>query len=211
MSSETVSTPKPRLGGRSARVRQAVLDAAFAELDERGYGDFSIDAVARRSGVHKTTIYRRWPTREALLVYALDTRSDRDLPVPTAGSVRGELRQFGELVLAKLTSRHGNALLKSLVSAADASPDVREKVGTFWRERLDLGAAVLSRAVGRGELPPDIDADLLIEAFLAPIYLRVLFSQAPVTAEFLGQLIDVLLEGAPTARIALHTPTLTSA
>ena len=126
MSSETVSAPKPRLGGRSARVRAAVLDAAFAELDEHGYGGFSIEAVARRSGVHKTTIYRRWPTREALLVYALDTRSDRDLPVPNAGSLRAELRQFGELVLAKLTSRHGNALLKSLVSAADESPDVAE-------------------------------------------------------------------------------------
>lgn len=203
MSSETVSAPKPRLGGRSARVRQAVLDAAFAELDERGYADFSIEAVARRSGVHKTTIYRRWPTREALLVYALDNRSDRDLPAPNAGSLRAELRQFGEMVLAKLMSTHGNALLKSLVSAADASSDVREKVGAFWRERLDRGVAVLSRAVDRGELPRGVDADLLIEAFLAPIYLRVLLSQAPVTEEFLGQLIDVLLDGAVT-RFSAH-------
>ena len=54
-----------------------------------------------------------------------------------------------------------------------------QKVGKFWRERLDAGAAVLSRGIDRGELPPDIDADLLIEAFLAPIYLRVLFSQDP--------------------------------
>ena len=196
MSSQLAPSPKPRLGGRSARVRRAVLEAAFAELDEHGFGGFSVDAVARRSGVHKTTIYRRWPTREALLVYALDTRSDRDLPVPDAGSVRGELRQFGELVLAKLTSRHGNAMLKSLVSAADESTDVREKVGQFWRERVDVGVAVVSRAVARGELPPDIDANLLIEAFLAPIYLRVIFSQAPVAAEFLRQLIDVLLDGA---------------
>ena len=59
MSSQRASPPKPRLGGRSARVREAVLGAAFAELDERGYEGFSIDAVARRSGVHKTTIYRR--------------------------------------------------------------------------------------------------------------------------------------------------------
>jgi AcrR family transcriptional regulator len=185
--------PKPRLGGRSARVREAVLDAAFAELDEHGYSAFSIEAVARRSGVHKTTIYRRWPTREALLVYALDSRSDRDLPVPNTGSVRADLRQFGELVLAKLTSTHGNALLKSLVSAADDSPDVRAKVGKFWRERLDVGVAVVSRGIASGELPHDLDADLLIEAFLAPIYLRVLFSQTPVTPEFLRDLIDVLL------------------
>ena len=191
-------------------MRQAVLDAAFAELDEHGYADFSIDAVARRSGVHKTTIYRRWPTREALLVYALDTRSDRDLPTPNAGSLRAELQQFGELVLAKLTSTHGNALLKSLVSAADESPEVQDKVGKFWRERLDAGAAVLLRAVDRNELPPDIKVDLLIEAFLAPIYLRVLFSQAPVTVEFLGQLIDVLLDGALTGFFGPQTSTTTA-
>jgi AcrR family transcriptional regulator len=190
-------------------VREAVLTAAFAELDEHGYGGFSIEAVARRSGVHKTTIYRRWPTREALLVYALDTRRDRDLPVPDAGSVRGELRQFGELVVAKLTSRYGNALLKSLVSAGDESPDVRDKVGSFWTERLSVGAGVLSRAVARGELPPHMDAHLLIEAFLAPIYLRVLFSQEPVSAEFLERLIDLLLDGVLTVTPALQSPRTT--
>src|SRR5262245_19167911 len=75
MSSQSLPARKPRLGGRSARVREAVLAAAFAELDEHGYRGFNIESVARRSGVHKTTIYRRWPTREALLVYALDSRA----------------------------------------------------------------------------------------------------------------------------------------
>src|SRR5262252_834836 len=137
MSSRSVGAPRQRLGGRSTRVREAVLNAAFVELDEHGYADFSIEAVARRSGVHKTTIYRRWPTREALLVYALDTRSDRDTPIPNTGSVRSELRQFGVMVLGKLTSPNGNAVLKSLVIAVHESPDVIEKVRGFWRDRLD--------------------------------------------------------------------------
>ena len=102
--------------------------------------------------------------------------------------------------------RHGNALLKSLVSAVDESPDVLEKVGSFWRERQNVGVRVLSRAVGRGELPPHIDADLPIEAFLAPIYLRVLFSQAPVSAELLENLIDLLLDGVLTVPRALQSP-----
>ena len=177
-------------------MREAVLGAAFAELDEHGFGGFSIDAVARRSGVHKTTIYRRWPTREALLVYALDTRSDRDVPVPNTGSLRSDLRRFGEMVLGKLTSPNGFALLKSLVVAVDESPDVLHNVKRFWRARLDAGTTVLSRGIRRGELPRDTDADLLLEAFLAPIYLRVLFSHAPVTGDFLEHLIDQLLDGA---------------
>jgi AcrR family transcriptional regulator len=196
MAAHTLTAPKPRLGGRSARVRQAVLTAAFAELDEHGYAGFNIEAVARRSGVHKTTIYRRWPTREALLVYALDTRSDRDTPIPNTGSLRSDLRQFGEMVLRKLTSPNGNAVLKSLVIAVDESPEVIEKVRGFWRERLDTGMAVLSRGVDRGELPPNTDSDQLIEAFLAPIYFRVLFPHAPVTGDFLDHLIDLLLDGA---------------
>jgi hypothetical protein len=104
------------------------------------------------------------------------------------------------VVLAKLTSRHGNALLRSLVAAVDESPEVLGKVLTFWRERLDVGTAVLSRGIGRGELPPDTDADLLLEAFLAPIYLRVLLSRQFVTAEFLGELIELLLDGAHEER-----------
>ena len=73
------------------------------------------------------------------------------------------------MVSGKLTSPNGNAVLKSLVIAVDESPDVIEKVRGFWRDRLHAGRAVLARGVDRGELPPDIDADQLIEAFLAPI------------------------------------------
>jgi len=196
MSSPVSSAPRPRLGGRSARVRAAVLDAAFAELDEHGYGGFSIESVARRSGVHKTTIYRRWPTREALLVSALDSRTDRDVAIPNNSSLRGDLLQFGELVHGRLTSRQGNAMLKSLIAAVEESPEVLEKVRAFWRARLDVGAALLARGIERGELPSDTDADLLLEAFLAPIYLRVLFPHKPVNADFLEQLIDMLLDGA---------------
>jgi hypothetical protein len=83
------------------------------------------------------------------------------------------------------------------VSAADESLDVRDKVGRFWRERLDVGVAVLSRGDARGELPSDIDANLLVQALLAPIYLRVLFSQEPVSAEFLESLIDLLARWRP--------------
>lgn len=186
---------QPRPGGRSARVRESVLHAAFDELGEKGYAGFSMEAVARRSGVHKTTVYRRWPTREALVIDALDSRSDRYSLVPASGSVRADLRAFGLDVFSKLSSRHGKAMLKSLVAAVDESPEVLDKVRSFWRERLDVGAAVVARGVARGELPPETDADLLIEALLAPIYLRVLLSGQPVTDEFLEQVIDLLLDG----------------
>ncbi|MGC7322465.1 helix-turn-helix domain-containing protein, partial [Mycobacteroides abscessus subsp. massiliense] len=76
-----------RTGGRSARVREAILDAAFGELIDRGYAELTMEAVASRAGVNKTTIYRRWPTLEDLLVEALTTWSLEAIPIPETGSI----------------------------------------------------------------------------------------------------------------------------
>src|SRR5436309_15957251 len=121
MSSRSASNSKRRPGGRSARIRQAVLDAAFAELGEKGYGGLSIEAVAQRSGVAKTTVYRRWPTRDELVADALDSRSDRNEPLPDTGPLRGDLKALCEGVRAKITSNYGKAMLKSRVATVDQS------------------------------------------------------------------------------------------
>src|SRR5437660_11636741 len=191
---------KRRPGGRSARVRQAVLDAAFTELGEKGYGGLSIEAVAQRSGVAKTTVYRRWPTRDELVADALDSRSDRYEPVPDTGSIRGDLKEFCEGVRAKLTSNHGKAMLKSLVAAVDQSPEIVETVQRFWRGRRDVGGYLIERWIRRGVLRPETDADLLVELILAPIYLRVLLPGGPLTEDVLESFIDLALDGvlAPT-------------
>ena len=195
MSSPNANNSKRRPGGRSARVRQAVLDAAFAELGEKGYGGLSIEAVAQRSGVAKTTVYRRWPTRDELVADALDSRSDRNERIPDTGSIRGDLKEFCEGVRAKLTSNHGKAMLKSLVAAVDQSPEIVETVERFWRERRDVGGDLIERWIRRGVLRPETDSDLLVEAILAPIYLRVLLPGGPLTRDVLEGFIDLALDG----------------
>ena len=195
MSSRSGNDSKRRPGGRSARVRHAVLDAAFAELGEKGYGGLSIEAVALRSGVAKTTVYRRWPTRDELVADALDSRRDRYEPVPDTGSLRGDLKEFCEGVRGKLTSNHGKAMLKSLVAAVDQSPEIIETVQRFWRERRDVGGHLIERWIGKGVLRPGTDADLLVEVILAPIYLRVLLPGGPLTGDVLEGFIDLALDG----------------
>jgi len=195
VSSPSANDSKRRPGGRSARIRQAVLDAAFAELGEKGYGGLSIEAVAQRSGVAKTTVYRRWPTRDELVADALDSRSDRNERIPDTGSIRGDLKEFCEGVRAKLTSNHGKAMLKSLVAAVDQSPEIVETVERFWRERRDVGGDLIERWIGRGVLRPETDSDLLVEAILAPIYLRVLLPGGPLTGDVLEGFIDLALDG----------------
>src|SRR5690349_18554003 len=83
--------PGRRPGGRTARVREAVLDATLAELAGRGYAGLTVEGVAARSGVHKTTVYRRWGGVEGLIADALDRGSRLPWPVPDTGTVRGDL------------------------------------------------------------------------------------------------------------------------
>ncbi len=97
------SRPRPRTGGRSARVRAAVLDATIALLRDEG-NDFGIPQVAARSGVHETSIYRRWGSREALIVDAVRTHIGEEIPIPDTGTLRGDLS--GSLRRASPSSPH---------------------------------------------------------------------------------------------------------
>jgi hypothetical protein len=86
-------------------------------------------------------------------------------------------------------------MLKSLVAAVDQSPEIVETVQRFWRERRDVGCYLIERWIGRGILCPETDADLLVEAILAPIYLRVLLPGGPLTEGVVERFIDLALEG----------------
>jgi AcrR family transcriptional regulator len=185
-----------RLGGRSARVRAAVLAAALDELLEVGYGRLSFESVAARAGVHKTTVYRRWPSREALVTAALLEQRGRDVPIPDAGSIRADLRALATAVAASVTSQTGHAIARALVSEAGDIPEITTAIRDFWSARFGAARTVVARAVGRGELPPGVDADLLIEALVGPLYLRLLVTREPLEDEFIDRLVDLLLAGA---------------
>src|ERR1700689_682516 len=91
---DTQHEVRHRPGGRSARIRQSVIEATMAVLRDRGWDRFSIAEVASRAGVHETSIYRRWGTRERLATDALPAPGAKALPVPDTGSLRGDLAGF---------------------------------------------------------------------------------------------------------------------
>src|SRR6202012_6134350 len=109
-----------RTGGRSARVREAVLKATLDVMTEHGADAVSISEIARRAEVHETSIYRRWPTKEHLVLDALLDYSEAKLPIPNAGTLREDLITFAAGVTAYLDSPLGRTLAKSMaVPAAD--------------------------------------------------------------------------------------------
>ena len=123
-----------RPGGRSARVRTAVLRATLDELAAVGYGDLSFESVAHRAGVHKTTLYRHRPNREALVREALLARSGVTVPIPDTGSLRADLGGFAQAVVADVTATDYEAIMRAVASdAGPRGPSVTPAVGSGAR------------------------------------------------------------------------------
>jgi AcrR family transcriptional regulator len=169
-----------RPGGRSARVRSAVLEATVAALADEGYEHLGIDAVAARAGVHKTTVYRRWPTKAELVADATRERAQQMVPVPDTGSLAGDLETLAAAIAANVGSDVGRRMARTLVAAALVSDDVARVQTGFWSERFELTTAIVDRAVVRGELPAGTDARLVIESLIGPLYVRLLLTGGPV-------------------------------
>jgi AcrR family transcriptional regulator len=189
---------RARPGGRSARVRAAVLSATLSELAKRGYAGLSFEAVATRAGVHKTTVYRRWPERPALVLDALLELSERTVPLPDSGSLQADLLALAEAIAANLSAPEVAAVLRALI-AARHEPAIAAAVDRYWRARFDLVAEVVRRGVARGELPADVSADLLIEALIGPLYLRALVTGEALDEEFVSGVVGLVLAGAQGA------------
>ncbi|WP_330253427.1 TetR/AcrR family transcriptional regulator [Nocardia sp. NBC_00565] len=190
----TEQAVRRRTGGRSARVRQAVLDAALQALAEHGPDGVSVAEVARQAGVHETSIYRRWGTREQLVMDALLAYSQRELPVPDTGTLREDLRTFLRSVSTYLDSPLGKALARAMATSDDDETLAASRA-QFWESRLELARVMIDRAVDRGDLPRDTDPTLTLELLIAPLHFRALLTRQPLDDDHAERMVDTLLRG----------------
>jgi AcrR family transcriptional regulator len=183
-----------RPGGRSARLRQAVLDATLEILGEHGADALTVSEVAARSGVHETSIYRRWGSREKVIIDALLSTSQELLPIPDTGSLRADLIAFATSLGSYLNSTLGNALVRALASSStDTAMDgARER---FWEARYALASEMITRAIERGEVPATTDPGLALEALIGPLHFRALLTAEANDKQFTTRLVDILLHG----------------
>jgi AcrR family transcriptional regulator len=160
------------LGGRSEQVVRRVLDAAILELARSGHAGFRMDAVASMAKVNKTTIYRRWPSRAALVAAVVDRMRTplRESPLPDTGQLERDLVEafarrftFGR----KVEGRAWRRLLDERYS-----PEVEAIIGDAVNERRDEWRSMVTRAIDRGELPPGTDAGLLLDLVRAIVDAR---------------------------------------
>jgi AcrR family transcriptional regulator len=195
----TTEPVRRRPGGRSAKVRSGVVTATLELLAEAGPENLSIAEVAARAGVHETSIYRRWKTRERLILDAMIERSAELLKALDTGSVHGDLVALGHELVDYGTSPMGEALMRTLAANNDDS-DTAQIRNQFWAARYGECRTLVERATARGELPASVNSRALLEMFIAPIHFRLLMTREAVDSDFLELTAAVADAGIAAAR-----------
>ncbi len=185
-----------RTGGRSARVREAVLSAAVEELMHGGYSAMSVEAVATRAGVNKTTIYRRWPTLDDLLVDALNAWSLTALHVPDTGSIETDLLAIGQELADVLNGGVGRQIAAMVLTAGLRSADLSEATRRYFDHPAVRAIPTVTRAIERGELPPETDAAALLATFRAPLFYQMVTTGDPIDEQLVTRSTHIALTAA---------------
>jgi AcrR family transcriptional regulator len=181
-----------KIDGRVRRSRDRVLATTFELLGESGVGGLTVDEVARRSGVAKTTIYRHWASREALVIDACSQISDEQ-EVPDTGSLEGDITAILTNIGHLLSTARWSTVLPSIVDIAERDPEFAD-----IHRRIQHGHAaplrdVLERATARGELATSADHSAMIAALLGPLFYRRWFSREPIDDRFVKTITQAVI------------------
>ncbi|MFC9248841.1 TetR/AcrR family transcriptional regulator C-terminal ligand-binding domain-containing protein [Streptomyces sp. NPDC057136] len=204
------SDPAPgsrRPGGRTARTRAAVRDAVLTGLAEHGYPGLSVEYVSERSGVHKTTLYRRWGGLEGLVVDALDLAGEDGWTPPDTGCLRDDLRALARETAASFADPAAAAAPRAFIAAAFQSAKAADALHAFYSERFRRCESVVRRAVERSEIPQATDAGALVRAATAPLFLRLFVTREPVDEALADQSADGALAAALAGVFTTRSPT----
>jgi len=191
---QTRRTEGTRAGGRAERVVSAVLSATHEELGRVGYGALRIEEVAARSGVNKTTIYRRWPTKAELVAAALRAATGEQEP-PDTGTVRGDLLAVVMRTVRMCQTPTGRGIVR-MMQTERADPEVEALSKDLRLRRRQRYAALLERAITRGELSADVSIELILDLIFAFVYMRVIHRGEDVSEEYASAAIDTVISGA---------------
>ncbi|MBK5268960.1 MAG: TetR/AcrR family transcriptional regulator [Acidimicrobiia bacterium] len=174
---------------RISRTRGVVLDATAALIGEVGFGRTSIEAIAERSGVARSTIYRHWPNRPDLLVEAIRCTIALE-PPPETGDLRHDLSVLLGGLADRLGSPETGPIMMSLIAEAKRDPQMASVFTRFVLERFGLIRSILEHAVDRGELKADVDPEQMTEDLVAPLFFRAFIRSALLDRDSVEDHID---------------------
>lgn len=198
---ESAESARRSIGARrNPASQEAILDAAEAVLQESGIAGFSIEAVARRARAGKPTIYRWWPHRTALMLDVYK-RFKNSRTFPDTGSLRGDLTSFLEdHLLGFWNGSLCGTVYRAVVAEAQTDPEAAKILHDYQTDRKANSARIVERAVGRGEVPDDTNAALLIDLVVSYAWHQLLLGQLDDALKTAPQVIGLLLKGVPGYR-----------
>ena len=205
--------PERRAGGRGpGRPRNTAHDAAIVSaaqelLARSGYNSLTIDSVASLAGVGRPTIYRRWPSKAALVIGALGENVSEAEDVPDTGALRGDLLAIRQKQLELLSSPEGQRVLPGLAADMADHPELHprfhQRYVAPWRRAVEQA---IQRAVSRGELPPGTDHRLIADVLTGPLIFRVLFANENMDQRALEPAVDLVLAGLHSGQFGAPPP-----
>ncbi len=195
-----------RPGGRTARTRAAVLEAVIGELTEHGYAGATVERVAARAGIAKTTIYRRWGGLDGLLADLMTEYAAQEIPVPDEGDLGSDLRGLARTVVAALGHPAIRAAFASVVTAAVQDPAARQVLFRFTAARAATMSIIVNRAVCRGEVPAATDAAEVIQTVTAQLYYRLFVAGEPLSPATADHAADIAAAAARAGALVATPP-----
>jgi AcrR family transcriptional regulator len=186
--------PRDEIDPRVTRTHHLVLDAASDLLAEEGYSGFTVDGVAARSGVAKTTIYRHWPTRFDLLSATMAC-FDECMATPDTGSLRTDVELLLKQVAGELAEAPWSKSLPGMLEGAERDPDLAAHQLAIFDAHAAALRAVLARGRARGELRPGADLEVAFAALAGPLFFRRLVLRQRTTNHQVDELIEQVFAG----------------
>ncbi|WP_030489265.1 TetR/AcrR family transcriptional regulator [Micromonospora chokoriensis] len=195
-----MTTEKRRAPAGAAVLRDeittAIRRALMQELAAVGYGRLSIEAVARRAGVSKTAIYRRWSSKLELVLEIVAAAAHGKLPALDTGSLRGDLALLFQVVAHALRHPLASQIIPDLLAEAARNPSIDATLRQLLHTRQqEIGGHLVTRAVRRGELPADTELDAAIDLIVGPLYWRLAIARLPLTDDYLDNLVESVAAG----------------
>lgn len=191
------SAPMRRTGGRTALNSQRIFDATMQMLIHKGYNALNFQDLAEAAGVNRTTLYRRWPERSALVLDAIQARVSTSIPIPDTGSFTGDIEAMLHQLVAFLMSPIGRAIL-SIAIDPEGSEEVLARRKQFWANRYAGLQPIFDRAIERGELPADVDREALLALAAGPLYFRYIVTAITPDAAWIKRFLATLFSSLPT-------------
>lgn len=179
---------------RSPRKAAQIYAATIEHLAQVGYADLTVEAVADRAGVNKTTIYRSWPSKDELVAAAVTGAAALEFPIPDTGTLRGDLVEVVAAAARLLAGEPGRGVALAMLAAPNRTATARA-AADFFTDRLRREAVIFDRARARGEITDDVSGEQVMDLLAGALWFRMLVRSARIDVADAADLVDAVLYG----------------